>query len=96
MLLRWGVLIAIWHSQGYGVSAVQPPWAFVSCGKSRQRRTLSSVHPSQPHPNNYQDSRKHPVFPGAIPIDTNHDVETCINQTGQIAPSNALLGKPSL
>ena len=74
-------LIAIWHSQGY-VSAVQKPsWAF-------------AVHPSQPQPDN-QDSRKHPVFPGAIPIDTNHDVATCIHQTGQIAPSNALLGKPS-
>lgn len=60
-----------------------------------QLNLVISVHPSQPHPNNYQDSRKHPVFPGAIPIDTNHDVEICINQTGQIAPSNALLGKPS-
>ena len=34
------------------------------------------------------------LFPGAITI-TEEDKETCANQTGQDAPSNALVGKPS-
>ena len=40
-------------------------------------------------------SRKPPLFPGSIPIDTPTDITTCINQTGQSAPTNALLGKPA-
>lgn len=34
------------------------------------------------------------MFPGAVPI-TDADRETCARQTGQVAPGNALMGKPS-
>mmetsp|Transcript_14375 Transcript_14375/g.22176 ORF Transcript_14375/g.22176 Transcript_14375/m.22176 type:complete len:314 (+) Transcript_14375:100-1041(+) len=34
------------------------------------------------------------MFPGAVPI-TEADKETCARQTGQVAPGNALMGKPS-
>ena len=54
----------------------------------------SILNPSQPKPD-YTSKRKQPVFPGAVPIDIPQDVNTCINQTGQTAPANALLGKPS-
>jgi hypothetical protein len=37
---------------------------------------------------------KHTAFPGAIPI-TETDKVTCERQTGQVAPGNALMGKPS-
>ena len=37
---------------------------------------------------------KRNIFPGAIPI-TEADKETCARQTGQVAPGNALMGKPS-
>lgn len=43
---------------------------------------------------NIQSKRKAPIFPGAMHIDASVDLETCANQTGQSAPSNALLGKP--
>jgi hypothetical protein len=37
---------------------------------------------------------KHSAFPGAIQI-TEADNATCARQTGQVAPGNALMGKPS-
>mmetsp|Transcript_27520 Transcript_27520/g.58810 ORF Transcript_27520/g.58810 Transcript_27520/m.58810 type:complete len:392 (-) Transcript_27520:880-2055(-) len=52
------------------------------------------LHPSQPQPD-VQRIRKPPLFPGASPIDTSVDIWTCINQTSQSSPTNALLGKPS-
>ena len=42
----------------------------------------------------HRRSSKHFGFPGAIPI-TEADKATCARQTGQVAPSNALMGKPS-
>lgn len=56
--------------------------------------SIQNHHPSQPRPD-VQRSRKPPLFPGSKPIDTSVDIATCINQTGQSSPTNALLGKPS-
>ena len=49
-------------------------------------------HPSQPEPD-YATTRKEPLFPGAIPIES-QDITACINQIGQTSPANVLLGKP--
>ena len=49
-------------------------------------------HPSQPGPD-YATTRKEPLFPGAIPIES-QDITACINQIGQTSPANVLLGKP--
>lgn len=73
-----------------------PHLAFISrCKLCSNIKThlQSSIDPSTKI-THHDDSRKQPIFPGAIAIDTK-DISTCINQTEQTAPANALLGKPS-
>jgi len=79
-----------------------PHLAFISqytlCSHNIKTHFQFSInHPSTKsrHHDDDDGSRKQPKFPGAIAINTAKDISTCINQTGQTAPANALLGKPS-
>ena len=66
----------------------------------RHLRHQHSIHAQADAPREEQtssdgQSRKPPLFPGAIPIDSSADIATFIHQTNQPSPANALLGKPS-
>ena len=77
-----------------------PHLAFISrynlCSNIKTHlQSSTSINPSTKSTHDHDDDgRKQPIFPGAIAINT-EDISTCINQTGQTAPANALLGKPS-
>ena len=78
-----------------------PPLNFISrynlCSHIKTHlQSSTSINPSTKSRHHDDDGsiRKQPIFPGAIAINT-EDLSTCINQTGQTAPANALLGKPS-
>ena len=64
----------------FGASTVSSMHHTTAAFSSGLRKTLRQTH--------------HCMFPGAVPI-TESDKETCAKQTGQVAPSNALVGKPS-
>ncbi|KAL9183819.1 hypothetical protein ACHAXT_004675 [Thalassiosira profunda] len=57
-------------------------WALVVAGAVLRPRAFSAPR-----------NRKPPIFPRAAPVDPS-DVDVCKHQTGQSAPSNAILGKP--